>query len=110
MTIAPEKLGPLVRAYNRVVAERGVYIYAIQAGEGGPIKIGQTNDPATRLKTLQTGNAETLIGLAAWRALPIDEKLLHEEFAHLRIRGEWFEPDPELIDHVMLVFCDWETA
>lgn len=87
------------------------WIYAIQAGEDGPIKIGLTEGPpARRLATLQQGNPAELQGLAAWRGLKVEEKVLHEEFATARIRGEWFRPTPELVDFVLLRgadFADW---
>jgi hypothetical protein len=89
-----------------------VWVYAIQAGTGGPIKIGVTQKPAERLATLQQGNAETLRGVAAWRAFAADEKWLHQEFAHARIRGEWFEPVPELVELVLRLggdFEDWDA-
>lgn len=89
------------------------WAYAIQAGEHGPVKIGVTNSPATRLTTLQQGNAETLHGIAAWRAPACEEKQIHEDFAHARIRGEWFRPVPELVDLVLLLggyFDDWERS
>lgn len=88
------------------------WLYAIQAGQEGPVKIGVTKgSPRDRLRTLQTGNHEQLRGLAAWRAYPGDEAALHERFAHARIRGEWFRPVPELLDHVLFEGCtfdDWE--
>lgn len=93
-------------------AER-VYVYAIQAGDDGPVKIGLAKCPAERRATLQCGNHLDLRGLAAWRDLPCEEKLIHEEFAHARIRGEWFEPVPELIEYVLQRgdgWLDWDWA
>lgn len=88
------------------------FVYAIQAGEGGPIKIGVSDSPWARLKTLQQANSETLIPLAAWYTLKRVEKELHEIYAYARIRGEWFRPDPDLIELVTWkggCFCDWEN-
>lgn len=47
-----------------------------------------------RLRALQTGSAEHL-HLIESIAVPEDrvrelERILHAEFAHLRVRGEWF--------------------
>lgn len=68
------------------------WLYFIQAGENGPVKIGVAKDTAERLRTLQQGNVETL-HLRAARYLPnLFERLLHERFAADRIRGEWFAP------------------
>lgn len=85
-----------------------LWMYAIQAGEGGPVKLGVTVSPRTRIATLQTANAAELIGLAAWRILPCEEKQIHEEFAHAHIRGEWFEPTPGLVDFVLRFGGDFE--
>jgi hypothetical protein len=105
----PRILGPLYRYVLR--NSPWEWLYAIQAGKDGPIKIGVTSGrPRDRLKTLQCGNPEELRGIAAWRAMPGEEKYLHETFAYVRIRGEWFRPVPELVDHVLLAgadFCDW---
>lgn len=92
------------------VMEDFVYLYAIQQGENGPIKLGLAKDPRERLKTLQQGNPERLHGLAAWRALRLEERQLHEEFAADRLVGEWFRPTPELVDFVLKlggIFEDW---
>jgi hypothetical protein len=87
-----------------------LWMYAIQAGEDGPIKLGVTRKPSDRLATLQVGNAAELRGLAAWRILPLEEKQIHDEYAYARIRGEWFRPVPELVEFVLLAgreFEDW---
>jgi hypothetical protein len=85
-----------------------IWLYAIQAGEGGPVKIGVTNSPGQRLRTLQTGNAETLRGIAAWRGHGFEEGQLHEEYAYARMRGEWFRPVPELVEMVLALGGDYE--
>lgn len=72
-------------------------LYFIQAGSAGPIKIGfTTGDYAKRLATLQVGNAEELVSLAALENYPDTEKDWHIRFADLRIRGEWFLPARKL--------------
>jgi hypothetical protein len=77
------------------------YVYFIRAGGDGPIKIGTTaGSPHGRLRAMQTANAETLVLLAA---VPGDvglERKLHERFAALRMRGEWFRATPELLAFV----------
>jgi hypothetical protein len=75
------------------------YIYFIQSGEGGPIKIGRTRyDPIRRLKGMQTGSHETL---HLRRVIPSPgehgEKAIHALFATARIRGEWFWPTKEVL-------------
>lgn len=76
-------------------------VYFIQAGEGGPIKIGRSVHPMKRLLSLQTGASEPLSLLATIPAAgPRLEKELHREFAHLRLYGEWFAPGEDLINFI----------
>lgn len=68
--------------------------YVIQSS-CGLIKIGKSLDPSARLNDLQVGSPHelTLLGV-------IDDDVesdLHMKFADLRRRGEWFEPDKDLI-------------
>lgn len=78
-------------------------IYFIQAGDGGPIKIGYTQgEAASRVRDLQTGNAELLRLL---HSMPGDMDLeaeLHRLFERYRIRGEWFHPDPKLLSFLVV--------
>jgi hypothetical protein len=72
------------------------YVYFIQAGSQGPIKIGVADDVEYRLSELQTGNAETLHIVGC---VPGDgrlEKELHRRLASVRIRGEWFRSGSEI--------------
>lgn len=110
--LSPVEQAPIVRRMLRDADRAGrlVFIYAIQQGDDGAVKIGKAVDPCERLATLQQGNPAELRGLAAWRCVPETETLLHDQFAQYRIRGEWFEPAPELIELVVReggTFCDW---
>lgn len=72
------------------------FVYFIQAGEDGPIKIGRTNDVPGRLAGLQVGNHVPLrLLVATERAAESD---LHALFEPYHIRGEWFSPCVELLD------------
>ena len=117
-TLALDSLSPVARAKLLDELQRWrdevfavtetVFLYAIQAGgESGPVKIGTAKDPDARLKTLQTGNPEPLAGIAAWRALPYEERALHERFAEHRIRGEWFRPAPEVLETLWAMDAPW---
>lgn len=80
---------------------RTQYVYFIQGGEGGPIKIGTGNNLRVRLKHLQIGNPQKLrvthkIAMPSRKEAFALEKQLHAEFAVWRLEGEWFEPVPEL--------------
>jgi hypothetical protein len=70
-------------------------VYFIRSGTDGPIKIGKASDVMRRLSGLQSAHAEELRLLATTRAVTEDE--LHQRFAHLRMRGEWFRAEPELL-------------
>lgn len=82
---------------RRSTSKPPAFVYFIQRGEGGPIKIGAASNPAARLSTLQTGSPEPLRLLAATPGSLDDEAALHERFASARLSGEWFEPTADLI-------------
>ena len=69
-------------------------LYVISEGVDGPVKIGRSNNPHSRVATLQTGNARPLILTAIYDMIAEDvcaaEKMLHEELADFSILGEWF--------------------
>jgi hypothetical protein len=74
--------------------------YIIRAGLTGPVKIGRADDVEERRDTLQTAHHETLHVLRVIDT-PFDaEPVFHERFAPLRIRGEWFEFDSEMLSFV----------
>ena len=67
-------------------------LYAIQAGAGGPIKIGFSDDPQARLSAIQIGNHAVCRIIFLMEGGMADEAALHEELASDHIRGEWFWP------------------
>ncbi len=67
-------------------------IYAIQAGEGGPIKFGVAANPNNRLRELQTGNPHKLKLLTAVELAEDKEELIHYHLRNDRLSGEWFRP------------------
>ncbi len=74
-------------------------IYFIQIGEDGPIKIGFTKSPiAYRISALQTASPYllTLVGLIDGDEQA--EQSLHEKFSEFRMKGEWFEPQSEILE------------
>lgn len=76
------------------------WVYFIQSGLDGPIKIGCARSVQARLKQLQIGNAEPLHLLAAIRGDAADERQLHQRFGAHWIRGEWFAPAEELAQFI----------
>lgn len=72
--------------------------YFIREGTDGPIKIGKSNNPEKRMRGFQTHHAKRLQLLATTKAY--EEGELHRRFAHLRLAGEWFRAEPELLDFI----------
>jgi hypothetical protein len=72
-------------------------IYFVQVGEDGPIKIGRAHSPRSRLASLQTASPVPLRLLGQFDGNARDERHLHRLFAHVRLRGEWFEPSAALL-------------
>jgi hypothetical protein len=66
------------------------FVYFIQHGEAGPIKIGKAVDPARCIGQLQTGNPEELVLRSVVPGDRAVEGGMHRRFEPARIRGEWF--------------------
>ena len=75
-------------------------IYFILAEEVNRVKIGFANKPGMRLSKLQTDSPCIVKPLAYIEGDVAAERELHERFASLRIRGEWFEYGPALRKYV----------
>lgn len=76
------------------------WVYFVQSGWDGPIKIGCAADVDARVRQLQTGSADQLWLLAAMHGDAATEHRLHELFSGYRVRGEWFSPAPVLLDFI----------
>lgn len=66
------------------------FVYFVQSGDDGPVKIGIAKNPLDRLGALQTGNHQDL---HIRHVVPGDRALetsLHHRFKDALIRGEWF--------------------
>jgi hypothetical protein len=74
-------------------------IYFVQAEIIGRIKIGYCarGHFEKRLSHLQIGSPVELRVLATCRGDRTREAILHDRFAASRVRGEWFEPTPDLV-------------
>lgn len=73
------------------------FVYFIQC-EDGPIKIGRTRNLTRRLQRLQCASPFVLSLLGF--SVGLDESVVHEKFASLHIRGEWYRPAAELLDFI----------
>ena len=76
------------------------FIYFIQAGEKGPIKIGTTRLLIKRYITLQTGNHEKLTLLRVVKGDRKQETHLHKTFRKHQLRGEWYWPCQDVVDYI----------
>jgi hypothetical protein len=77
------------------------WLYFIQEGDSGPIKVGRSTDPWKRLDTLQSGNPRQLRLIAAYRVgktAHVIERNTHREFIAHRMIGEWYAPVERLVD------------
>lgn len=87
-----EIIFPTTRRYN------ASFTYFVQATDGGPIKIGRTNDVEKRLRSLQA-NCPAKLRWLGWMSGSM-ERHLHERFAAHRLHGEWFAPAEGLIEFI----------
>lgn len=74
-------------------------IYFIQT-EDGPIKIGYTTSVKKRMNTLQTSSPKKLTLLAEMQGSRTFEREIHNKFHHIKMTGEWFRPEQELMNFI----------
>lgn len=86
------------------------YVYFIQQGKDGPIKIGVASNPIDRMVNLQMGSGYELALLGVTEESAGLEKMLHRQFSHLRLHYEWFSPDGELLDYITDNATPWPHA
>lgn len=86
------------------------HIYFIQVGTDGPIKVGRTRcSPLVRMDSLQIGIPFDLrLRAVIIGVQPSVEIEIHRQFTHLHIRGEWFRPEPELLDFIDKNALPWK--
>lgn len=77
------------------------FVYFIQAGLAGPIKIGVSWNIPSRLYALQQASHEELHHIGDLHctnkaAALVAERALHEQLQNTHIRGEWFESTAEV--------------
>jgi hypothetical protein len=84
-------------------AVKGGHVYFIQGVDGGPIKIGFSEDVGVRLADLQVGHAVELRVLATTPGDVLAEREMQERFSAYRIRGEWFADNFEIRAYIDLL-------
>lgn len=75
-------------------------VYFLKAKSLGLIKIGFSGNVAKRVSSLQTSSPDDLLLMKIIKGGQKVEATLHQKFAKLRVRGEWFSPDKELVDFI----------
>lgn len=80
------------------------WLYAVRmlvpGYENCPIKVGHTRDPIARRRAYEMGGPYPIEWMGIWPATKgrTDEAAIHVKFRDYRLRGEWFEPVPELLE------------
>lgn len=74
------------------------FLYLMQMGDDGPVKIGVAVDVEARRRTLSTAAPRPLRVICALPDSAHREREIHERFGYFRMNGEWFEPIPEIFD------------
>jgi hypothetical protein len=75
-------------------------IYFLQNETNYAVKIGFARDVKSRIRGLRTASPDRLRLVGAIPGERADEHRLHLELARFRGVGEWFRPEPELIEAV----------
>jgi len=110
----PSESTPLTRrAYNLFAAIRDAVLlckadkafttevpstYFLQAGAGGPIKIGSTRNLVVRIRTLMTMSPVPLRLLGVMKG--DHEDACHMRLGAFRIHGEWFAPEETVLQFI----------
>lgn len=90
-------------AVRRAIKPESRFVYVMQAGESGPVKIGVARNPLSRLRELQTGCFARLRLIAMEDlsdrsdALAL-ESALHKRFRPYRLHGEWFRCEGDVLE------------
>ncbi len=90
---------------NTEIKDDICYVYLMYDTSNGYYKIGLSNKPHYREKTLQS--EKPTIELIANKKFPVRkiaesiEKSLHCVYAEKRLRGEWFELDDKDVEHII---------
>lgn len=74
------------------------YVYFLRpVGQPGPIKVGHSAHPPSRLDAFQTWSPVPLELVSQFSATQTVERQVHDRFAKWHLHGEWFHPVEDLI-------------
>lgn len=72
-------------------------IYVVQMGPDGPVKIGYSKKPYSRIRSMRTAWPYEPIVLAIIKGDKDREREIHAKLRQYRLRGEWFQPAAEVL-------------
>lgn len=75
-------------------------VYFLKSKQTKLIKIGTTKNLKTRMMTIESAGGHDLDVLLLLRGYFDIEKTLHEKFASSRVKGEWFQASPKILEFV----------
>jgi hypothetical protein len=91
----------LAQADDRMRAASGTSkVYFVQEDGTGAIKIGTSKQLKKRVDELARQLPSKVKLLAMMDGCRETECVVHRRFHHVRIRGEWFRPVPELLAYI----------
>lgn len=94
-------LGDILGQYPTLHSTRPMrWVYFVQVGEEGPIKIGVAGKVDNRVNAIQTSNYQDIRLIGMTPGDEEDERRWHDRFAKHSISGEWFSPHPDLLDAI----------
>lgn len=84
------------------------FVYFIRLGEDGPIKVGNSVNPARRMAELRGWFPYELKFLGQVPGTLPDEEAIHVRFADHWIRGEWYEATQFVLTEVSRIIATKE--
>lgn len=75
-------------------------VYFMQASDGGPVKIGSSKNIEQRRKQLESDYKRSLVILRIVEGGRKEEQAIHEQFSHLSLGNELFQPGPDLMEFI----------
>ena len=85
---------------NQDFAFHGASVYFAHDEERGLVKIGVSNRVGIRLEELERASGSALKLLGTIRGNRATEIQQHVRFSKWRVRGEWFEASPEVLEDI----------
>lgn len=94
-----------------------VYLYVICRADGparSPCKVGITDNPASRLRSLKTASPYELVIFEMWdfptREFALGaESMAHAALKRYRLSGEWFDVEPKEAVSILTVWFFWSA-